>query len=172
MTLRPKLNLHAQAATSDIRAPALWSAFALATALALPGVAFGQTPASPDGTRPGHVAGVGDSLPYSTKSSNTTAANVGSTVAPTLPSPGLNAGASARDYAEAARTSLRAGKTGEAQQALEMAETRMLNRAMQNPSSPPPGAVAMVRELRAARQAIGANNTAEAMRILDTVLSS
>jgi hypothetical protein len=59
-------------------------------------------------------------------------------VAPKLPSPDVGANGSAKDYLKAAAKALRGHRTGEAQQALEMAETRALESGgvTSNPDSP------------------------------------
>ena len=53
-----------------------------------------------------------------------------STIAPALPSPNLPDGAKPSDALRAAQGALAAGRSGEAQDALEMAETRMLDRSV------------------------------------------
>jgi hypothetical protein len=86
---------------------------------------------NPDtGARPGNEIGTGASLPLSDKASNITPGDTTSTIAPNLPSPAIGDNATPRDYLLAARTALLLGRTGEAQQALEMAETRTLDRSV------------------------------------------
>ena len=122
------------------------------------------------GARPGHAPGVGESLPKSDKASNIVPGNTGSTIAPTLPAPGVADGGGPYDYLRAARASLAAGRTGEAQQSLEMAETRSLDRAMA------PGQVAsasdsrFVSQIREARRALGSGGVAEAVGFIDLAL--
>ena len=82
------------------------------------------------GARPGNEIGTGASLPMSDKASNITATDTTSTLAPNLPSPSIGENATSRDYLLAARTALLLGRTGEAQQSLEMAETRALDRSV------------------------------------------
>lgn len=82
------------------------------------------------GARPGNEIGTGSSLPFSDKASNIGAADTRAVLAPNLPSPPIGENASPRDYLMAARGALAAGRTGEAQQALEMAETRALDRSV------------------------------------------
>ncbi len=65
--------------------------------------------------------------PQSTKASNISSANTRSTVAPGLPSPGNDL--SPNQYIMRARAALARGRTGEAQEALERAETRLLDRS-------------------------------------------
>ena len=67
--------------------------------------------------------------PTSNKASNIGAADTASPIAPALPSPDLGPGAPPLAFLHAARAALATGRTGEAQQALEMAETRLLDRS-------------------------------------------
>lgn len=131
-----------------------------------PPLVLAQAPADPaTGARPGHVPGIGDSLPRSDRASNI---GPGTTreIAPTLPEPAVGDSADAREYLRTAREALATGRTGLAQQSLEMAETRMLDRVV------PDGAIvptsdATVMAIRQARAALGAGRRQEAMRILD-----
>lgn len=80
--------------------------------------------------------------PTSTSPSNIAPQDTQSMVAPALPSPNLPEGARPSDALRAAQAALAVGHTGEAQQALEMAETRMLDRSValgqtNNPSDNP-----------------------------------
>lgn len=82
------------------------------------------------GARPGNEIGTGASLPMSDKAGNITPLDTTSILAPNLPSPSIGENASPHDYLLAARAALVLGRTGEAQQALEMAETRALDRSV------------------------------------------
>lgn len=122
------------------------------------------------GARAGHVPGVGESLPLSDKASNTQPGDTRSNIAPTLPSSAVADAAGPFEYLRAARASLVAGRTGQAQQSLEMAETRALA------GSAPQGQVApsdskFVAEIRDARRAVGAGDSAGAIRLIDLALS-
>lgn len=149
--------------------------FALAATLALLGAqAFAQTPATTDsasGIRPGHVVGVGASEPASSRSSNITAGDTKSMIAPTLPAPNVGIDATPFEYLRAARASLLAGQTGQAQQALEMAETRVLGRVV------PPGQVTgpidsqFVTQIRDARRALSAGDSPAAITLIDRALA-
>jgi hypothetical protein len=97
---------------------------AVSAAQPLPGAYSGT------GARPGNDIGTGSSLPFSERSSNITPQDTRSTIAPNLRSPPIGENASVRDYLVAARTALLQGRTGEAQQSLEMAETRALDRSV------------------------------------------
>ncbi len=91
---------------------------ASAAALALGGVVYAQN--APNN-------------PQSGQASNITSADTRSQIAPALPSPG-NAG-TPEQFLNRAEQALRAGRTGEAQEALERAETRLLDRSVNGPAA-------------------------------------
>ncbi len=131
-------------------------------------------PASPlpaSGARPGHTPGVGVSLPRSNQASNIRSSDTRA-VAPTLPAPAVGADATARTYLRAARVALVAGRTGEAQQALEMAETRALDRSVPPGQTDTPSGNHLVARIGAARQALGANDRGRALREIDTAIGT
>ena len=80
----------------------------------------GADPAT--GTRPGGEIGTGASGPFSNNASNIGPQDTRSTIAPNLPAPDVGPNAPPRAFLVAARSALLAGRTGEAQQALEMAD--------------------------------------------------
>jgi len=82
------------------------------------------------GARPGNVIGTGMSMPMGSNASNIDQQDTQSAIAPNLPSPDLGPNASPADYLRAAQGALAAGRTGEAQQALEQAQTRLLDRSV------------------------------------------
>lgn len=114
------------------------------------------------GARPGHEIGVGDSLPRSNNASNISSSDTRSTIAPTLPPSSLGENARAKEYLTEARASLVAGRTGQAQQSLEMAETRALES---------PDGARLAAQIRDARQALGAGNRANAIELIDRALA-
>src|SRR5262249_42495878 len=75
-------------------------------------------------------ARTGPSLPPSDGASNIGPDDTRSSIAPVLPSPVVGEDAPVQAYLQAARSALVAGRTGEAQQALEMAQTRALDRSV------------------------------------------
>lgn len=80
------------------------------------------------GARWGHSPGIGLSLPTSRQASNITPQDTRSIIAPTLPKPPLAENATPAQFLAAARDALARGQTGEAQEALERAMTRRLDR--------------------------------------------
>lgn len=132
------------------------------------GVPPGTNPET--GARPGNEVGTGMSLPMGTRASNIDAGNTRSTIAPNLPSPPVGPNASAVDYLRVAQSSLQAGRTGEAQQALEMAQTRLLDRSVpmgqtNNPSDNP-----AVRQISQALQALAAQDRAQVLQLIQSAI--
>jgi hypothetical protein len=151
---------------------ALFSAITLSSLLVAP--AFGQgVPAGANpvtGARPGNDVGTGMSMPMGNRASNIDQRDTRSDIAPNLPSPQVGPNASAVDYLRAADNSLRAGRTGEAQQALEMAQTRLLDRSVpqgQTDNSSNNPAVAQIGE---ALHALAAGQRMQAMQLIDAAI--
>lgn len=160
----------------------LLSAATLAGLLSLPAMAQTATPLTPQnvppgastetGARPGNDVGTGMSLPTGSNASNLTPQGSASTIAPNLPPPPLADNAPVGDYLRAAQGALAAGRTGEAQQALEMAQTRMLDRSVpygqtNNPSDNP-----AVGQISQALQALAAGDRAQCMALIQTALTT
>jgi hypothetical protein len=110
--------------------------------------------------------------PYSTSPSNITPQNTQSDIAPALPSPNLAEGDRPSDILRAAQGALAAGRNGEAQEALEMAQTRLLDRSVamghtDNPSDNP-----AVGAISRALQALAALDRATCMQLIQTAIGS
>jgi hypothetical protein len=116
------------------------------------------------------VIGTGSSEPYGTRASNISPYDTRSTIAPNLPSPPLGPNASPRDYLVAARNSLAAGRTGEAQQALEMAQTRLLDTSVPLNQTSTPIQGPAIDAISRALQALGAHDRAGAMQSIDQAI--
>ncbi len=137
--------------------------------------ASAQLPAGADpatGARPGHEPGIGESMPRSDKASNITPGDTRSTIAPTLPTSGIGDEATPFHYLRAARASLVAGRTGQAQQSLEMAETRALDRSVAQGQTNTPSDSPLVSRIRDARHALGGGNRANAIAFIDQALAT
>jgi len=122
------------------------------------------------GARPGNVIGTGMSMPMGNTASNIDGRDTRSQIAPNLPSPELGPNATPADYLRAAQGALQAGRTGEAQQALEQAQTRLLDRSVaygqtNNPSDNP--AVAQITQ---ALHALAAGDTGQCMQLIRTAM--
>ncbi len=132
------------------------------------GVPAGANPET--GARPGNVIGTGSSLPRSEKSGNISPSDTRSLLAPNLPSPPVAANAPPRDYLVAARAALAAGRTGEAQQALEMAETRVLDRSVPHMQTTGPIDDPLVGEIENALHTLSAGDHARALQIIEAAI--
>jgi hypothetical protein len=109
--------------------------------------------------------------PTSNRASNIDAADTASPIAPALPSPDLGPGAPPVAFLHAARSALAAGRTGEAQQALEMAETRLLDRSTPLFQTNDPSQNPLIHQIGEARRALGNGDRAQSMRLLDGAIA-
>lgn len=98
-------------------------------------------------------------------------ADAGAIIAPTLPSPELGPNAGPGDYLRAARGALATGQTGEAQQALEMAETRALDRSVPLFQTNTPSDSSLVERIHAARQTLATGDRSATMRAIDAAIA-
>lgn len=147
---------------------------AAVSALAQPATELGGLPpgVNPEtGARPGNPIGAGVSLPFSDKASNIAPEDTHSAIAPNLPAPPVGGPASPLDFLVAARVALAAGHTGEAQEALERAETRALDRAVPPPLADTPVEDPLIAAIRQARLALAANDIPGAMQFIDSARS-
>jgi hypothetical protein len=122
------------------------------------------------GARPGNEIGTGMSLPMGNSASNIDAQDTRSQIAPNLPSPQLGPNATPVDYMRAAQSALSAGQTGAAQEALEEAQTRLLDRSVaygqtNNPSDNP--AVAQITQ---ALHALAAGDRGQCMQLIQSAI--
>src|SRR5271165_6159586 len=142
------------------------SSAALAVALGLGAPALAQTqapPHTPTGARPGNIIGTGQSLPMSNRASNIDQSDTRSTIAPNLPAPPIGQDAPPEAFLQAARGALAAGRTGEAQQSLEMAETRLLDRSVPYNAANVPSRDPRLAIIEQARHALAAGDRAGAI---------
>ncbi len=127
-------------------------------------------PNTPNGARPGNIPGTGQSLPLSNNASNINAGDTRSSIAPRLPSPDVGEGAPPRAYLEAARRALAANHTGEAQEAMERAETRTLDRSVARGRVNDASAQPLIRQISDARAALSTGDRGLAIQILEAAL--
>lgn len=123
------------------------------------------------GARYGHTPGVGESEPHSTTAGNINARTGTNRVAPTLPGSSLGNNAAAGDYLRSARASLAAGQTGKAQEALEMAETRGLDRSVAEGETNRPSDSLFVARVRDALHALGRGEVGHTIELIDQALA-
>jgi hypothetical protein len=132
------------------------------------GVPPGANPQT--GARPGNEIGTGSSLPYSNNASNITSQDTKSSIAPNLPSPDIGPNSPPRAYLVAARSALLTGHTGEAQQALEMAETRALDRSVPLFQTGVPSKSPLVAQIQQALDALAAGDRGQAVKIIEATI--
>ena len=134
--------------------------------------AMAQTVADPvTGARPGNVIGTGQSLPLSDKASNATAGDTRSVIAPRLPTPSAGEDTSPRAYLESAQRAITLGRTGEAQEALERAESRLLDRSVAPSRAGAPNREPAVTAVQDALRALAAGDRGRSQQIIAEVLS-
>ena len=149
-------------------ARAILALLLLALPLGVPAWAQLAPPHTPDGARPGNEIGTGMSLPRSDKAGNLNAATTNSDLAPNLPAPEGVDGVAA--LLAVARADLVANKTGAAQEALERAETRALDRSIPVGTERIPDQAVEIAAISQARDALAAGDLRGAIAILDRVL--
>ena len=118
----------------------------------------------------GAMAQTGTSAPHS-RASNLPGGQIGSTVAPNLPTPPVT-GSQPSDFLRAAQSALAAGRTGEAQQAMEMAQTRLLDRAVPLGQTNVPDTSPLVTQISQALRDLGAGNRSGSMQKLQAALAA
>lgn len=132
------------------------------------GVPPGANPAT--GARPGNEIGTGMSLPMGNRASNIDPHNTRSEIAPNLPSPAIGPNAAPADYLRAAQNALQAGRTGEAQQSLEMAQTRLLDRSVPQDQTNNPSDNPAVTQVSQALHALAMHDRAQAMQLIQSAI--
>lgn len=123
------------------------------------------------GARPGNIIGTGMSEPHSTKASNIGGTDTRSHIAPNLPAPAVGPDATSLHYLQAAQAALAANKTGEAQEAMERAETRLLDRSVALTSTNNVSQNPDVMTIEQARTALGNGDTARATQIITQLIA-
>jgi hypothetical protein len=132
--------------------------------------AFAQT--SAPAIRPGHEPGVGDSFPASDKASNITAADTRSPIAPRLPAPSIGENGTPRAFLTAAQSALDAHQTGKAQEALERAETAMLQRSVPADMASVPDQGPRVSQVQMARDALAKGDVIGAKKAISAAMAA
>ena len=154
-------------AAASLAAPA----FAQQAAPVPPGwVPLGANPAT--GARPGNEIGTGMSLPTSDQAGNITPQDTASPIAARLPDPPVDDNAAIHEYLLAARNALATGRSGEAQEALERAETRALDRSVPLFQTSTPSSDPMVGRITRVLQTLGNGDRLEAMRLLEQAIAA
>lgn len=119
-----------------------------------------------------HQPGTGESGPASTQASNIDRADSHSDIAPHFPEPSQGQSASPDTYLRDAQTALAHHRTGLAQQALEMAETRLLDRSTTPDAAGTPDQSPAIREVSQAREALGHGDMKGASSAIQMAIAS
>lgn len=122
--------------------------------------------------RPGHMPGDGLSEPASNRASNITPGDTRSAIAPRLPgaaSPGLDE--TSMQYLQTAQMALSRNQTGAAQEALERAETRLLDRSTPQGMTDVPSSNPVVATISQAREAVGNHDLATAQSLISRAMT-
>ncbi len=109
--------------------------------------------------------------PTSDHASNIIGSDTSPPIAPALPSPDLAPGSPPEAFLHAARSALATGRTGEAQQAMEMAETRLLDRSTPLFQTNDPSSNPLIKQIGDARRALGSGDRATSMKLLDEAIA-
>jgi hypothetical protein len=122
------------------------------------------------GARPGNEIGTGMSMPMGTRSSNIDQNDTRSLIAPNLPTPPVGADSDPVAYLRAAVAALQAGRTGETQQALEMAQTRLLDRSVPMQQTNSPSDNPAVAQISQALKALASGDRAQTMQLIQSAI--
>ena len=107
---------------------------------------------------------------YSTRASNIDPSGSRSVVTPALPTPPVPSADPPRSFLLAARSAVERGQTGEAQEALERAETRLLDRPVDPARADVPDSRRAVLDMAVARRFLAARDRVGALRAIDDAL--
>ncbi len=124
------------------------------------------------GARPGNEIGTGMSLPTSDQAGNITPQDTTSSIAARLPDPRAGDDAAIHDYMLDARNAIAAGRSGEAQEALERAETRALDRSVPLFQTAAPIRDPVVERIQRILHTLGDGDRLEAMRLLEQAIAA
>jgi hypothetical protein len=128
--------------------------------------AAAQTAATPP---PGDLGG---KQPVSNAATNTDQGNARTTWSPSLPAPAVGDEAPPTAFLDAARRAIAANRSGEAQEALERAESRALDRAVRPSKAGQPSRQPLVSQIAQARQLLGDGDRLGALRLIEKALAN
>ena len=110
--------------------------------------------------------------PMSTAPTNVAPSSTHTLWSPSLPTPAVPENAPPAAFIKAAQAAIAAGKLGEAQEAIERAESRALDRSVRPTKAGQPSRQPLVQQLAQARQALGNRDKAGASRMLEQALAN
>jgi len=118
------------------------------------------------------VADTSGKQPTSTVPTNVGPADTHTLWSPQLPTPFVDPNASPATFMKAALAAIAAGHLGEAQEAIERAESRALDRSVRPSKAGQPSQQTLVHLLADARHALSAGDKGGALRILQAALAN
>ncbi len=118
----------------------------------------------------GVTAALAQPSPAAAGASNTTANDTRSLIAPHLPIPALGDDAPPADYLHAARVALMLQHTGEAQEALERAESRALDRSVVPSQALQASKQSLIKQITEARRALSSGDSDLTLRMIGVAL--
>ena len=130
-----------------------------------------SAPTTATGARPGHEPGVGDSYPAGDRASNIDRGDTRSDIAPRLPAPDAN-GNSPDAFLRAADRALSRHQTGAAQEALERAETRMLDRSVPQGEGNTPDQDPRIQQVTVALRALASRDYGAARQSIQQAMNT
>jgi hypothetical protein len=113
----------------------------------------------------------GQSEPFSATASNIVPADTTSVIAPRLPVPAIGENASPEQFLNAAEAALKKHQTGIAEEALERAESRLLDRATDPAAADRPDNSPRIADIAGARRALGGGDLTGARQLVAQALS-
>ncbi|HTR15653.1 MAG TPA: hypothetical protein VMI52_01300 [Acetobacteraceae bacterium] len=132
-----------------------------------------STGSMPAGTQPGAPGGMSQPRHhYHKRGTGGTETGGPAMLAPRLPAPHVGTHATPEEYLRAAQSALARHHTGEAQQALEMAETRLLSRSTPVDAARQPDQDQAVQQVGQARQALGQGDLKSARAAIESALNT
>jgi hypothetical protein len=122
--------------------------------------------------RPGNEIGTGQSLPFSEQPSNLEPSAAPVPYGSRLPAPDIDENAPPAVFLDAARRALAAGRAGEAQEALERAESRVLDRSVRPSRAGQPSRQPVVERISAALAALATGDRLRVLQLIDEALAA
>jgi hypothetical protein len=124
------------------------------------------------GILPGFWLGAALAQPVDRPARNITSCDTRSVIALRLPVPLVPSADPPSVFLTAARSAVMVGRTGEAEEALERAETRLLDRTLPSPAASLPDNQQAVLAISAARRALAAHNRPATITAIDDALAA
>jgi hypothetical protein len=130
----------------------------------------GMSAGQPEGAMMGEVPAPPSHQPMSRRATNLNPRTTRSEISPSLPSTGLGPNATATEYLAVADSALSRNRTGEAQAALENAETYLLNRSVPQGMVNQPDQNPAVQTISTALQSLASGDRAQTRQLIQQAM--